>query len=149
MARRCGETLDLLAWHPPEVAERFDEAVLKTATFHARLCRAMKMALAECNLDRVQVAERMSAYLDEAVTKAMLDAYVSEAKTDNTINVERFAALIHATEDTRLLSVIAEPFGCVVFPARYEAAVREAILADKIDELAREKDAARRAWRRP
>ena len=85
---------------------------------------------------------------DEKVdTKAMLDAYVSEAKEENVINAVRFAALVHATGDLRLLSVIPELFGQIVVPAKYQAAIEDAMIGDQIEELERRKRGARRQWK--
>jgi len=147
--RRDGLTLDLLAWEPPEPSVRFEPSQVRGATLKAKLCRAMAIALDECGKDRDQVAAEMSEYLDETVTKAMLDAYLSEARGNHNINVVRFAALVHATGDFRLLSLIPELFGFAVMDDRYVALIRAQQMRDKAAELARLADAEERRARVP
>lgn len=97
--RRDIRTADLLSWQPPDPAVRYENREVWGATLGAKVCRAMALALAECEADRDEIATRMSEYLGVKVSKAMLDAYVSEARDTHTINIVRFAALIHATKD--------------------------------------------------
>lgn len=132
--RRDHLTPDLLSWQPPEPAVRFEQPV-RGATLGARICRAMAMALEDCEFDRDQVAARMSAYFGRAVSKAMLDAYVSEARSTHAITLERFAALVHATQDWRLLSLLPELFGFAVVDERYVALIRATQMREKAEEL--------------
>jgi len=144
--RRDARTLDLLDWQPPEPAVRFEEAKVRGATLNARICRAMAVSLKECGLPRDEVARRMGEYLGEEVSKPMLDAYVSEARDTHTINVVRFAALVHATRDWRLLSLIPELFGFAVVDDRYVSLIRSVQIREKAAELERLAEAeARRA----
>jgi hypothetical protein len=143
-ARRDTETLDLLSWEPPQTAVRFDEGDVRGATIGARYCRAMALALKECGKSREEVAKEMGKYLGVTVSKQMLDAYVSEARDTHTINVTRFAALVHATKDFRLLSIIPELFGFSVIEKRYEDWIIAAMAKDKAEELNRMADAALR-----
>lgn len=145
--RRDTLTLDLLAWQPPEPAVRFDEEKVRGASLNAKICRAMALALEECRTPRTEVAERMSAYLGETVSKPMLDAYVSEARETHTINIVRFAALIHATQDWRLLSLLPELFGFAVVDERYVSLIRATRLREKAAELDRLADAEERRAR--
>ncbi len=149
MARTRGDnnTLSLLDWQPPKIAARFDPAEMSLSTFPGRLCHALRLALAECGKDRKTVAAEMTEFLGETVTKHMVDSWVSEAKDGNTINVIRFHALIQVTGDPRLLSVIADDSDHLVVPAKYQAAVEEAMVSDQIEELTKQKDALRKAWK--
>lgn len=133
--RRDLLTPDLLSWHPPEPAVRFDDHQVRGATLGARICRAMALALAECDADRDEIAARMSDYLGLKVSKPMLDAYVSEARATHTISVVRFAALVHATKDFRLLSLLPELFGFAVVDERYIALIRATQMREKAEEL--------------
>ena len=133
--RRDAHTMELLNWQPPEPAVRFDEREVWGATLGARVCRAMALALAECEADRDEIALRMSEYLGVKVPKAMLDAYVSEARDTHTINIVRFAALVHATKDWRLLSLLPELFGFAVVDERYVSVIRATQMRERADEL--------------
>ncbi|MFQ5533442.1 MAG: hypothetical protein ACE5EM_01280 [Sphingomonadales bacterium] len=125
MTRRDTKTLDLFTdYRPPEPAVRFAPEVVRGADIETRLCRAMRVALKGCRLAREEVAERMSAFLGREFSKNMLDAYVSEARAGHVINIVKFAALIHATEDYRLLSVLVEEFGFIVVDCRYEKLIQ-------------------------
>lgn len=149
MARDRRDTLtpDLLDWRPPEPAVRFDEDRVRGATLNARVCRAMAAALEECAASRGEVVERMGAYLGETVSKPMLDAYVSEARDTHTINIVRFAALVHATRDWRLLSLLPELFGFAVVDERYVSLIRAARMREKAAELDRLAEAEERRAR--
>lgn len=150
MPRRlpCTSTLDLLEWTPPETTPRFDEAQVRGVALGTKICHAMKAALKECGKSRDDVAAEMSAYLGEDVSVAMLNAYVSEARETHTINLPRFIALIHATEDHRLVSLVAEQFGLVVMPHRYERLIKAYMKRDWIEETQREIDAEMRRAKR-
>lgn len=145
--RRDTATPDLLDWQPPEPAVRFDEDRVRGATLSARVCRAMALALEESAASRVEIAERMGAYLGETVSKPMLDAYVSEARDTHTINIVRFAALVHATRDWRLLSLLPELFGFVVVDERYVSLIRATRMREKAAELDRLAEAEERRAR--
>jgi hypothetical protein len=145
--RRDSRTMDLLNWQPPEPAVRFEEHQVRGATLNARICRAMAVALEECTATRDEVAERMSEYLGIKVSKPMLDAYVSEARDTHTINIVRFAALVHATHDWRLLSLLPELFGFAVVDERYVALIRAQQIREKATELGKLADVEERRAR--
>jgi len=143
--RRDNLTGDLLTWEPPAV--RFDEPLVRAHTLNARFARAISLTLKECGLSREEVAERMSDWLGETVSRNMLDAYASEARESHQINLPRFAALIHATEDYRLLSLLPETFGFSVMPREYEEIVELWRLEETEREIARRKAALAAKWR--
>ena len=145
--RPCAETLDLLAWEPPPAAVSFPPEQIRAATIAARFSRAVAQTLRDCKKDRAQIAEEMGEYLGETVSVNMLDAYASEAREDHKINLPRFAALIHATQDYRLLSVLADLFDHVVIPERFAAAVEIVALQEKADELMARKAVAVKKWK--
>lgn len=145
------KTLDLLSWHPssPKV-ERFDEQMVRAATISGKIALAVSRILADVKvrekepLEREDVARRMGEFLGEEVSKNMLDAYASQSREDHKISVPRAVALMHATDDYRLLTLLAEELGLTVIPRKYEGTVREAILAEKIEELNGELHSLRR-----
>ncbi|MGQ3074371.1 MAG: DNA transposition protein [Ferrovibrionaceae bacterium] len=148
MARVRGDstTLELLAWQPAPVAVTYDEPEIRAASIAARYCRAMKLALDRCGRSRADIAAAMSEYLGEAVTENMLNRYLSEAAEDHTINVIRFEALIHATEQWELLAVQPERFGFAVIPAKYLHLIEAIQLEEKAAEMARRAELAKRKF---
>ena len=143
--RRDILTGDLLSWEPPAV--RFDAPAVRAQTLNARFARAISRAMKDCSAPREEIAERMSEYLGETVSRNMLDAYASEARESHQINLPRFAALIHATEDYRLLSVLPELFGFAVMPAEYEEIIELHRLEEAEREIAARKAALAAKWR--
>lgn len=140
MTRRARDpyTKDLLSWQPPEPVVRFAADQVRAATFDQAVCKAMKVALADCRLSREIVAAQMSAYLGERVSVSMLNAYVSPARDTHQISVVRFLALVHVTKDRRLLELLADPFGWSVVDERYADAIAEVELAEKREEIERQ-----------
>lgn len=140
MTRRSRDpyTADLLSWRPPEPVVKFDATQVRAASLDQRLCKAMALALKECRMDRGIVAERMSEFLGEKVSLSMLNAYLSAGRPTHVISVVRFAALVHVTQDRRLLELLAELFGWSVVDERYADAIREVELVEKKDEIDRQ-----------
>lgn len=147
MVRQRGDqsTFDLFERPLPEPTVSFKAEEVRAASIAAKFCKAISLALKECGLSRDEVAARMSAYLGEQVSKAMIDAYTSEARETHNINVARFEALVHATGDFRLLSLMAERFGMIVVDKKYRHWINAAMAKDKADELHRLADAELRA----
>ena len=145
---RHPDQLDLLGWAPSEPVVAFDPHTVRAASLAASISKAVSQSLKSCGRPREQVAERMSAYLAEQVSKTMLDAYASEARGEHIINVVRFIALIEATGDRRLLNFIAELFDWSVIERRYLPAIELAERLEKRAEMDREIDATRRALKK-
>lgn len=141
MTRRSSRdphTLSLLEWQPPEPVKKFAQSEVRAASLDARICKAIVVALRDAGAAREVIAARMSAYLGETVSLAMLNAYASPARSTHTINVVRFVALVHATHDRRLLELLAEMFGWSVVDERYADAIAEVELAEKAEEISRQ-----------
>ena len=147
MRAPCGGTasaapagLPLLDWEPPQAALAFEERLVRGASFAARVSRAVAVALRECGRPRREVARRMSEFLGEEVSVAMIDAYASVARSDHRISVPRLWALLHATGDRRLLELLAEPMGWAVIERRHLPLIEA--------EMVREREAALRRHRK-
>ena len=140
--RRDTRTPDLFElrpdWQPAPASVSFSEPEI----------RAVARALNDCTDERSAVATRMGEYLGEPVSLNTLNAYASQARDEHRINVPRFAGLVHATGDMRLLSVIPELFGHAVVPARYLSWIEVGQLAETRDEINRAFELARRQARR-
>jgi transcriptional regulator with XRE-family HTH domain len=108
----------------------------------------LRLAKAEKGLDRKQVAEQMSVWLEEDVSPAMLDAYASEAKEEHTISLLRTVALVHVTGDMRPLQMIAEMHGYAVVESKYLPWIDYGMAADRKSEMDKELEAMKRAARK-
>ena len=139
-----GHQPDLLGWQAPQPVRRFDDDKVRSASVAGRVCRAVSQSLKDCGEERAEVARRMSQFLDEDVSRNMLDAYASQAREEHVINVVRFIALVHATRDRRLLEMVAEMFGWTVIERRFLKLIELAALQEQQEELRRRADAARR-----
>lgn len=134
--RRDSLTGDLLAWRPEDPVVSYGAAPRTQAvSLHGRFCRAMALAVESCGKNRAEIAAEMSEYLGEDFSKATLDAYLAESKTSHVIQLHRFAALIHATGDMRLLSLLPELFGHVVISEEHAGLLTIALLKEKRDQI--------------
>ena len=134
----------LLDWQQP--AAYAAEAV-RASTLAGRISRAVSVSLAECQLNRREIAQRMGAYLGEAVSPAMLDAYASQGREQHNISAVRLAALVRATGDMRLLDLLCEPFGQAVIERRLLPLLELADVHEQQEALRRRADAIRRMTR--
>lgn len=141
------DQMDLLAWQQPEVVRAFAPEMVRGATFAARIARAVSVAMQECEVPRAEIAARMSAYLGQKISLAMLNAYASAARDDHTISLPRFMALLHATGDQRLLELLAEPFGLAVIERKHLPLIEMALVSERIAELKGMHEAKRREAR--
>lgn len=148
MARRDSKTLDLFAWEPPAMVARYDEQRVRAADLKVRIARAVSETLSDCADCRADVAKAMSEWLGETITKTTLDAYASPAKEDHTISYLRLIALVHATQDRRLLQLAAELMGWSVVEDRWLPWVEVGQLADVKQDIDQQYDTARRLARR-
>ncbi|MCR9218966.1 MAG: DNA transposition protein [Alphaproteobacteria bacterium] len=146
----CPLTGDLLTWKPPEIVKRYEETRVRTASLKARVARCVSETMKDSALSREEIAKRMTAFLGEedheetTVTKAMLDAYASEARKDHTISAIRLIALVHATGDIRPLQMIAEMFGAAVVEEKWLSWVEVGQLGERRNITDREYQAALR-----
>jgi hypothetical protein len=127
--------LDLLEWTAPEPVARFDIARVRAASINGQIKRAIAEALR--GRDREVVARNMSQLLGEKISVNMLNAYASEAREDHAIPLVRFAALLQAVGDARLLNVLAEPCGWAVVPEKYVPLIQLGALRDHEDVVRR------------
>lgn len=145
---RDKSTLDLFSWEPPELVKRYEEKRVRSPSLKARIARAVRESLKECSRSREQIAVQMSEWLGEEITKNMLDAYASEAREEHTISYLRLLALVHVTDDARLLQLGAEMFGRSVVEDRFLPWVEVGQLADRQADIAKALDAAKRQARK-
>lgn len=154
MSRRApvpGQTDLLLDWEPPRPVAKFEEHRVRAACFRDRLARAVAATLKDADargLTREDIAARMSEFLGERISLAMLNAYASQAREDHVISVARLLGLLHATRDQRLLELLAEPLGFAVVERKYLPLIELAAVREQSDALAKRARDVRRAARR-
>ena len=148
-ARGDRDTLDIFAWTPPSVAigSARDETLTRAAHLTNAIARAVSLTLRETDRPQAEIAAAMSAYLGTTISENMVNAYASEGRADHKISLERAFALVHATGDPRLFAITLKAFGFAVIPARFLAAVEEAMCAETIDRATQQMKAARRRWK--
>lgn len=130
--RRDQRTHDLFEHErlfPVETPRELENAL----DFNARISQAIKRALDEAKsngTDRHAVAARMSDILGIEISKAMIDAYTSQARETHTISLARFKALVRATGCLWLWNVVLEGDGVTLLQGD-EARLAQAALAEK------------------
>lgn len=149
MPPRDTHTLDLFReFKPKPVVERFPEERVRGATHAARIARAVSEALKECGRSRDAVAQAMSEYLGEPVSRAMLDAYASPARASHAIPAHRLLALAVVTGAAKpLINALAADAGLIAIEAGYEALIRREMAREAAERLTREAAAADAQWK--
>ena len=148
MASPRPRQLDLLTdWEPPVATVRFDDARVRAGDLVSGISRVVAAALADCGMDRAEIARRMSAYLGETVSLNMVNAYASQARNEHVITLPRFIALLHATGDRRLVEWMIEPLGWSAIDRKHLPLIELAAIQEKQRELAAEAEHLRRAAR--
>lgn len=142
--RTCGNGHELAI---DQVVRRFDPERVRAASAAGHIARAVSEALKDCGFDREAVAREMSAYLGEEVSKAMLDAYASQAREEHNIPAHRLVALAVITGDARLLNAVLEGTGFIAVEAKCEALLRRERAIELRDRLTQEIEEADRVWR--
>lgn len=135
--RKNADQIELLNWEPPQIVKRYDEERVRTHSLNHKISRAIAETLSETELERADVARRMSEFLGEEVSRNMLNAYASPAREDHNISYVRLLALMHATNDVRLLQIGAEMFGHVVAENKYLDWIKLGMEADRRDQAQR------------
>lgn len=145
--RRDANTADLFRDYQPEpVVERFAPEQVQAWSLAARLSKAVSLTLKETAVPRDEVARAMSDVLNDDVSKAMLDAYASQAK-EHSISAVRLAALVEVTGDARALNALLENSGLIVVPKKYEALMRREKARETIERAQRDEQAADAEWK--
>jgi hypothetical protein len=134
----------LLDWRPAEVVRRFAADLIRAASLAARLCRGLKLALADSDMSRAEVAAKMSEYLGETISEAALNSYVSEARDQHVINAVRLLSFLAVTQDPRPLNALLDDLGWVVIDKKYLPWIEVGMLREQREKLDRDIDFARR-----
>ncbi|MGO8313465.1 hypothetical protein ACC827_24610 [Rhizobium ruizarguesonis] len=141
-------TVDLFRdYQPAPVVDRFDHEEVKAYSLAGKLSKAVALTMEESGLTRDELATAVSDVTKSPVSKAMLDAYASQAREQHSISAVRLAALITITEDPRALNVLLEDAGFIVIPKKYEALLKRERARELREQLEREERAADAEWR--
>lgn len=141
-------TVDLFSeLKPAPVVDRFDDEEVKAWSLDGRLAKAVALTMEESGKTREQLAAAMSEATKANVSKAMLDAYASQAREQHSISALRLAALVAITGDARAFNVLLEEAGLIVVPKKYEALLRRERAREMLEKLEREEKAADAEWR--
>ncbi len=95
-------------------APKYKEEDIRSASLKGKVALAVSRTLKDDGRSRDEIAQAMSTWLGEKVSKSMLDAYASHARSQYKLTPDRMWALIEVTKDIRLLREIAESVGYVV-----------------------------------
>lgn len=146
--RRDTQTPDLFRdYQPPAVVERFEAENVQAWSLAGRLSKAVALTMEESDIPRAEIAAAMSEILKTAVSKAMLDAYASQAREQHSISAVRLAALVAVTNDLRALNTLLEDAGLIVIPKKYEALLRREKAREIKERAEREEQAADAEWK--
>lgn len=141
-------TVDLFSeFKPGPVVERFDDEQVKAWSLSGRLAKAVALTMEASGKSREEIAAEMTEVTKTNVSKAMLDAYASQAREQHSISALRLAALAIVTGDARAFNTLLEEAGLIVVPKRYEALLRRERARELLERLEREEKAADAEWR--
>lgn len=127
--------------HPDQIAFGFeppalDERPAVLAGLEQEISSTVGTILASTPMSREEIAARMSELLAEPVSRAMLDAYSSPARTEHKVPMSRFFALVLATKRHDLFDQLTRRIGAGLL-------VGDEIKTARLGQLDRIIDAAR------
>lgn len=128
--------------HPNQLGFTFAEPVARSgsaglAGLEAMICTQVGSILASDSRPREIIAAEMSILLGEDVSKSMLDAYSSPARTEHRVPMSRFFALVLVTKRHDLLDPLLREIGAALLIG---AEVKTARLGQIDREIARLRD---------
>ncbi|MER9211615.1 hypothetical protein NKI54_06030 [Mesorhizobium sp. M0663] len=128
------------------MVDRFDAEKVQAWSMAGRLSKAVSLTLTEADKSRADIAQAMSDYLKDEVSKPMLDAYASQAK-EHSISALRLLALIAVTGDVRALNTLLEEAGMIVVPKKYEALIMREMADEAIQRATLDRQAFDAQWK--
>lgn len=102
--------------HPDQLGFTFEEPIAREgaaglAGLEAMICRTVGSILNSDSRPREYIAADMSILLGEDVSKSMLDAYSSPARTEHRVPMSRFFALVLVTKRHDLMDPLLREIG--------------------------------------
>lgn len=126
-------------FHAPVYPSRMPSLTIACTGFPNRLARAMKRAAELSGADRHELAARMAQLLEQDdFSKATLDSYISEAKTDHNISLYRFKAFVRATKQTWLWDFVVADEGLTMLEGDEARLANIAAKQQELDTVAAE-----------
>jgi len=130
----------LLDWKPQPVTAAFAPDEVRGASIAARISRGVAVSLKATGKTRHAIAQQMSRFLGLDVSKPMIDGYAAPSRDDHAISVVRFIALLHVTQDRRLLQLVADELGWAVIEKRFLPLIEVAEIREREDALKRRRN---------
>jgi hypothetical protein len=126
--------------HPDQLGFVFEPPAPATAEaalagIEQRICRTVGVMLNSDRRSRERLAAEMSVLLDEEVSRAMLDAYSSPARTEHKVPMSRFLALVAVTGRHDLLDPLLREIGAAVLVGAEVHTARIGHIKQHIDQL--------------
>lgn len=123
--------------HPDQLgfcfeAPRLDQSAGSLAGLERAICEMVATILNTDERSREEIAAKVSVLMDEEVTRAMLDAYSSPARTEHRVPMSRALAIVVATERHDLLDPIMRKIGAGLL-------VGDEVMTARIGQLRRQK----------
>lgn len=114
-------------------------AAAALAGIEQRICRTAATMLNSDGRRREHIAAEMSVLLDEEISRAMLDAYSSPARTEHKVPMSRFLALVAVTGRHDLLDPVLREIGAALLVGTEVNTARLGHLDRQIRQLQAEK----------
>lgn len=130
--------------HPDQLgfgfaAPAMSDAPASLAGIEQRICRTVGTILASVKEPREIIAAKMSVVLGEEVSRAMLDAYASPARSEHKVPMSRFLALVAVTKRHDLFDPIMREIGSGILIGEEVVTARLGDIEVQLAELAEEK----------
>ena len=109
------------------------------AGIEQRICRTVGTILASVKEPREVIAAKMSVLLGEEVSRAMLDAYSSPARSEHKVPMSRFLALVAVTHRHDLMDPLMREIGSGILIGEEVVTARLGDIEVQLAELADEK----------
>ena len=90
--------------------------VVGSLNIRCTLRSALSAAIQKCSLSRYEIAGRMSALMDQEISKFMIDAWLAESKEGHRFPAEHLPAFCEATGCHEPLRILAEKAGMFALP---------------------------------
>lgn len=130
--------------HPDQMGFDFEapapkSGVAELAGLERRICETVGTILASDRRPREIIAAEISVLLDEDISRAMLDAYSSPARTEHRVPMSRFFALVVVTGRQDLLDPLVREIGAALLVGDEVKTARLGQIETMIKELQQER----------
>ncbi len=126
--------------HPGQLGFAFEAPIARSgvaalAGIERRISATVAVILNTDPRSREEIAAAMSVLLDEDISRAMLDAYASPARSDHKVPMSRFLALVQVTGRADLMDPLLREIGAAVLVGEEVHTARLGHVRQQIKEL--------------